>query len=57
MLIKGKNKYFSINGVLLDRVHYQGLLLGSGLVLMVLSLISFVLYKEEQSLHEPGKNK
>ena len=36
-------------GVLLDRFHYQGLLLGSGLVLMVLSLISFVLYKEEQS--------
>lgn len=34
-------------GLLLDRFHFKGLLMGSGLILMALSLVSFILYKEE----------
>ena len=49
-----------IYGVLLERYSFQGLLMVSGLVLMLLSMVSFVLYKEkkfgrtEKILSKPG---
>jgi DHA3 family macrolide efflux protein-like MFS transporter len=35
-----------IYGILLEKYDYQGLLMVSGLILMPLSIISFMLYKE-----------
>ena len=49
-----------IYGVLLEHYSFQGLLMVSGLVLMLLSMVSFVLYKEkkfgrtEKVLSKPG---
>jgi MFS family permease len=37
-----------VYGILLEKHDFQGLLMVSGLVLMVLSLVSFTLYKEEK---------
>ncbi len=37
-----------IYGILLEQFHFQGLLMVSGLILMLLSVISYILFKEEK---------